>query len=151
MSTRNEILETCLARLAAGESLANCLADYPADAEWLRPLLTTANQLHALPAQKLSPTTDRAIQEQLRQAITANQVNVPQLRRPRFKFMEDRMKNSSRFLTKWLPRVVVAGTAVALLVIFITQFTDLIPSVGNPITAIAAGNTSVSRRSCLAE
>ncbi len=34
------------------------------------------------------------------------------------------MKNITRFLKQWLPRIVVAGTAVALLIIVITQFVN---------------------------
>ncbi|MBK8901535.1 MAG: hypothetical protein IPM53_10155 [Anaerolineaceae bacterium] len=146
MSKRNDILETCLARLAAGDSVENCLADYPAEAEWLRPFLAAASQLNTLPTRHLPPTADQAIQRQLRQAAqhigAAYQASASPPRQRRLQFMEDGMKNVSRFLTgflaKWLVRVAVAGTAVALLLIFVTQFTGLIPSLSNPITEPAA-------------
>lgn len=143
MSTRNEILETCLARLAAGDNVANCLADYPAEAEWLRPFLTAASQLHTLPTPQMRPATDKAIQMQLRQAAAAKQIHASPSWPRRLRFhMEDGMKNIPRFLTgflaKWLPRAAVVGTAVALLFIFITQFTGLIPSLSNPIIEPAA-------------
>lgn len=134
----NEILETCLARLTAGDSVETCLDDYPADTEWLRPFLTAASRLHALPPQQLPPAADKAIQKQLRQAArkvsATSQATAVQSRYRRFRLMEDDMKISSRFFSKWLPRVVVAGTAVALLFIFITQFTNLAPTLNNPDT-----------------
>jgi hypothetical protein len=42
------ILEDCLARLRAGESLEQCLAHYPAQAERLTPLLLAASRVHRL-------------------------------------------------------------------------------------------------------
>lgn len=142
MKTRNDILETCLARLTAGDSVANCLADYPAEAEWLRPFLTAADQLHTLPTRQLSPTTDQTIQRQLQQAAqqlgTANQASASLSRQRQFQFMEDGMKNISQFFTgflaKWLLRVAVAGTAVALIIVFVTQFTNFMPTLNSPDT-----------------
>ena len=106
MSERDDLLETCLARLAAGKSVSDCLADYPDDAVWLRPLLTAASQLHTLSPQQPHPTADQSIHHQLRQAVRQLPVVAPQ-RRPWVQFMEDSMNQVSRFLFEWLPRVVL--------------------------------------------
>ncbi|HFE66921.1 MAG TPA: hypothetical protein ENJ93_06630 [Chloroflexi bacterium] len=136
MSKRDQILETCLARLAAGESIETCLADYPEDAEWLRPTLAAARQLSALPPQPPRPAADQAIRQRLRQSAWQKAAANRAASRPhrvqiQF-FMEDMMKNISRFLFKWLPRIVVSGTAVALLIIFITQFAGPLPFLSGP-------------------
>ena len=148
MNTRNELLETCLARLAAGESLETCLADYPNEADWLRPLLATVNQVNRLPEQQLRASADNAIQQQLRQTARhiaqAKQTSVPPLRQRPFPILEEGMKNISRFLSSWLLRIVVAGAAVALLFIFVTQFTDWVPTLSNPITEPAAEVTTTN-------
>jgi hypothetical protein len=39
MRPQNDPLEICLERLAQGDTIDNCLADYPQDADVLRPLL----------------------------------------------------------------------------------------------------------------
>ncbi len=68
MSKRDQILETCLARLAAGGSIETCLADYPENAEWLRPTLAAVRQLSTLPPQPPRPAADQAIRQRLRQS-----------------------------------------------------------------------------------
>ncbi|MCZ7671818.1 MAG: proprotein convertase P-domain-containing protein [Chloroflexi bacterium] len=157
MNKRDQHLEDCLMRLAAGESVTDCLADYPQDADWLRPLLTTAQQLHTLPAPQPRPAADLSIQQQLRQAAQqSNAASSPPLP---IHFMEDPMKNMSRFLLRWLPRVLVGGTAVALLIIFIAQFANPLaffssqavePAVEPvPANVTIIGNTSITREANL--
>lgn len=137
MNKRDQLLENCLARLAAGESIKTCLADFPEDRAWLRPSLIAARQLSALPPQPPRPAADQAIRQRLRQSTrqeaAANRAAASRLCRAQIQFfMEDMMKNFSRFLFKWLPRVVVGGTAVALLLIFITQFAGPLPFLSGP-------------------
>ena len=135
MSKRDRILESCLVRLAAGESIETCLAAYAKDAEWLRPTLAAARQLNALSPQPPRPMADQAIRRQLRQAARQlpidSRTDVTHLHRS-LNFMEDMMKTFSHFLFKWLPRVVVGGAAIALLIIFITQFAGALPFLSRP-------------------
>ncbi|NKQ35268.1 MAG: hypothetical protein HF973_06565 [Chloroflexi bacterium] len=137
MNKREQLLENCLARLAAGERVETCLAAYPEDAEWLRPYLTTTRQLNALSPQPPRPPADQAIRRQLRQAArhlaSADRPNVSRPRPARiWFFMEVMMKNISRFLLKWLPRIAVSGAAIALLIIFVSQFATSLPFVSRP-------------------
>jgi len=66
-----EILDLCLARLKAGENLESCLADYPAYAEELRPLLMTATDIRALPQPQARPAAVRQGRERMLAALQA--------------------------------------------------------------------------------
>ena len=136
MSSRDELLENRLARLAAGESLESCLADYPEQAEWLRSYLSTAQQLHSLPPQQPHPAANQAIKRRLQQAIHDTAEHAP--RQVNLYFWEEAMNMIARFLKQWLPRIVVAGTAVALLIFAITYFTDSPTFLSDPDTEPAA-------------
>lgn len=50
MSSRDfhDILNDCIERMAAGQSLEACLRLYPAEAEWLRPLLEAGGQVRRM-------------------------------------------------------------------------------------------------------
>jgi len=50
------ILDDCLARLRQGESAADCLADYPQQAEMLRPALAAAAHIRQIPPPRPSET-----------------------------------------------------------------------------------------------
>ncbi len=63
------ILDECLADVAAGQSLSDCLARYPDQAAELAPMLKVAAQLRGLAAQELSPAQRLAGQVALRAAL----------------------------------------------------------------------------------
>jgi Domain of unknown function (DUF5667) len=64
-----EVLETCLERLRAGDTVAACLHDYPYFSEELSPLLTAADHVRRAPPPQLSSAARQAIQRQLRSAV----------------------------------------------------------------------------------
>src|SRR6185503_11018128 len=64
-----EVLEICLERLRAGDTVAACLRDYPYFVEELSPLLTAAEHIRRVPPPQLSPAARQAIQRQLRSAV----------------------------------------------------------------------------------
>jgi uncharacterized protein DUF5667 len=64
-----DILEICLERMRAGDSVAACLQDYPHCADELAPLLKTADYARRVPPPQLSPAARQAIQRQLRSAV----------------------------------------------------------------------------------
>ena len=70
-----ETLNACLSRVLAGESLDTVLADYPAQAADLRPLLSTALLLKATPP---APAPDLAKKAVLRARFLATAESTPQ-------------------------------------------------------------------------
>jgi|GEM_PF-833410 len=65
------ILDDCLARLTMGESVADCLARYPSQADELAPMLGAANQLRGLTVYQLSGAQRLRGKMALRQALAA--------------------------------------------------------------------------------
>jgi hypothetical protein len=80
---QNDILEICLERLAQGDTIENCLADYPQRADELRPYLQAAQQLRVLSEQRPSAAADKQIEQRLRRAVRQrSQVRVTPRERP---------------------------------------------------------------------
>jgi hypothetical protein len=65
----DSILDECLARMTAGESVDACLRDYPQHAAALRPLLDVALQLHARPSPQPSAGAVRTGQQRMLAAL----------------------------------------------------------------------------------
>jgi len=59
------ILDECIRRIEAGEELSACLADYPGFAEELKPLLSIAQDMYALPTPQGSTLAASAGQERM--------------------------------------------------------------------------------------
>jgi hypothetical protein len=64
-----DILEVCLERLRAGDSVTACLQDYPHCADELAPLLNSAEYARRVPPPQLNPAARQAIRRQLRSAV----------------------------------------------------------------------------------
>ncbi len=78
----SRMVDDCLARMAAGESIEACLARYPQRAAELAPLLVTATQLHSLAAVRLSQGQRLRAKVALREALAErNQPQTPLARR----------------------------------------------------------------------
>jgi len=65
----SRMVDDCLARMAAGESLEACLARYPQKAAELAPLLLTAAELHGLAGARLSQGQRLRAKVTLREAL----------------------------------------------------------------------------------
>jgi hypothetical protein len=141
---QNEILEICLERLAQGDSIENCLADYPQEAEALWPYLQAAQTFYSLPRQQIKPAADRRIEERLRRAV---------LRRDHSGALVDQrpftLEVMMKFLLRLLPRVALGVIAVGLIIFLVAQLPfwrapEVEPMVS--ATAIAvSGNESGAR------
>jgi hypothetical protein len=77
-----DILELCLDRLAAGASLDECLAAYPAQRGDLEPALQAAAGLKQLPRPALPPQTRAALEAQMLARAAARRAAVPAQTRP---------------------------------------------------------------------
>lgn len=113
---QNDILERCLERLAQGEAIEDCLADYPQQADELRPLLQAAQQLHSLSPQPPSAAADKRIEQRLRRAVRQRNQEIVMLWQRPFS-MERIMKSFVRFI----PRVALGVLTLGLLVFLIAQ------------------------------
>jgi hypothetical protein len=69
MMNLSRMMDDCLARMAAGESIGACLARYPQRAAELTPLLVTAAQLHGLSDARLSQGQRLRAKVALREAL----------------------------------------------------------------------------------
>ncbi|MFK7800144.1 MAG: hypothetical protein AB8G95_00800 [Anaerolineae bacterium] len=67
--TFDDILDLCLDRIEAGESVENCLIDYPYLANELKAPLEMANRFRSLPIQKPSLAADFHFHQQLKQSV----------------------------------------------------------------------------------
>lgn len=67
----SSILDDCLSRLAAGESVADCLASHPQYAGELAPMLRAATQLHVLSEARLTNGQQLRAKVQLREVLAA--------------------------------------------------------------------------------
>src|SRR5215470_4116682 len=65
------ILQLCLARIAAGESIAACLNEYPEHADELAPLLEAAAELRGWAPPALSDATRGATRTRAHAALAA--------------------------------------------------------------------------------
>lgn len=116
MRPKNDILENCLERLAHGDTLEACLADYPQQADELRPLLQAAQQIHFLPSQQPNVAADRRIEQRLRRAVRQrDQVMIAPRRRP------FAMENVMKSVTRLVPRVALGVVALGLIIFLIAQ------------------------------
>lgn len=143
------ILEICLERIANGETPQACLADYPDDAEALRPLLTTAHRLHTLPRHQPRDSADATTRHRLletwaetRQPSSQNDVASKPPRLPKRKEFH-LMRAFLRFFQSWLPRLAVAGFIVVI-VIFAVQLVPAMFEKGTETEAPIANTTAES-------
>ena len=116
MHQQNDILELCLERLAQGDTVENCLADYPQEAAELRPLLQAAQQLHSLSPQQPSVAADKQIEQRLRRAVRQREEKKSPWQRP-FSMESILMKTFFRFI----PRVALGVIVLGLLVFFLAK------------------------------
>ncbi len=65
------ILDQCIARIRAGEELEDCLADYPQQAEALRPLLVLSLEIRDLPPPQARPQAVQAGRQKMLAALAA--------------------------------------------------------------------------------
>ncbi len=132
----NAILEHCLERIAGGDSVEQCLAEYPQHADRLKPLLEVAHDLNQLPRVRPRPTADIAIQQQLKQRMLPNANHPPSpswqgkfLTRPaRWEKEPTIMKIFSRSLQSLLPRS-LAMVAIIIVIVFAIA---IIPNMTGP-------------------
>ena len=73
----SDILETCLDRLAAGASIDECLAAYPAQRAALEPVIRAAARLSQLPRPAMPTHTRAALETQLFARAAARRAAAP--------------------------------------------------------------------------
>ena len=143
MVRRNsDILEICLERLAQGDTIDNCLADYPQQADVLRPLLQASQQVQSLRGQQPSAAADNYIEQRLRRAARRREQGMAG-RRP-FSW-EVVMKSVMRLV----PRVVVGMVAVGIIVFVLVQLPfwhepEIEPMVAATAIAVLEGGSGPS-------
>jgi hypothetical protein len=119
----NAILESCLERMAGGDSVERCLADYPQHAQRLRPLLKAAHTLYHLPRVRPRLSADIAIQQRLKQRMLysanhpqpANSLRRLLTRRARLEKEPTLMRIFSSSLRSLLPRLLATGAIIAVI------------------------------------
>jgi hypothetical protein len=68
------ILEDCLKRILAGSSIEECLADYPAQAEALKPLLLVTSRVRKIARPQARPEAVQAGLERVMKAMSTNNI-----------------------------------------------------------------------------
>ena len=119
----DKILDDCLERLRAGESVAACLHRYADYADALRPLLLVAESLQKVPTPQPRPEAVRAGKLAMQNALARKQQAQPQKRPHRPIFSTD------IFNSFW---VSFASIAVVALMIFTVARTITNPTLANP-------------------
>lgn len=99
------ILDDCLARLEAGESVQSCLTEYPDQAETLHPLLAAAAFVKKTPAPRARPDAFLAGQQRMLQAGLLQQRANPELTSQKQKEEFHEQAVSFRPLLRYVGRV----------------------------------------------